>query len=105
MSIQPTEWPQGVIARYLTVGGALVDLIEQPGYTHVSQNTETTAKCTGCHDNHTEDWGFDFWANEHGEPQPPSFDRNGEWATRKARTWAQAHAEKCRALPRPGGAA
>lgn len=64
-------WEAGVIARYLTVGGATVDLT---GGGHA-----TRYRCTGCGD------GTDIGGNEG-----------------RAREIAQGHAEKCRALPRPG---
>lgn len=35
-------WPEGVIARYLTVAGATVDLREDESLRHVGT-------CTGCH--------------------------------------------------------
>lgn len=71
-----SAWPNGVIARYLTVGGATVDIDDR-----------NSSQCTGC----------------------DQTDENDRWVSRtnstsRARTWAQAHAEKCRALPRPDGA-
>ncbi|MFI9154517.1 hypothetical protein [Streptomyces sp. NPDC053367] len=62
-------WPNGVIARYLTLAGATVDL--RGGL------SDTTSSCTGC-----------------GEYEYP----NSESYVRRR---AQAHAEVCRALPRP----
>jgi hypothetical protein len=63
-------WPEGVIARYLTVAGATVDLTGGGNHTYY--------RCTGC------DFGKGTWWNE-----------------RTALDHAQAHAETCRALPRP----
>jgi hypothetical protein len=92
--------PSAVIAQYLTVGGATVDLTEESGYTHVTVLTETVAKCAGCGERHVEEWGWDYWANKRGEEQP-AYQPRGEYATPLARRWAQSHAEKCRAIPRP----
>lgn len=65
-----TVWPDNVIARYLTIVGAHVEITKTNG-------REVRARCTGgC--------GFDvtkFASDAHES--------------------AQAHAEKCRALPRP----
>lgn len=90
-----------VIAQYLTVGGATVDLTEESDYGHVDVATQTAATCLGCGTRHVEDWGWDFWANERGEEQPPTYQRRGEHATPQARRWAQSHADTCRAIPRP----
>ncbi|GHJ18873.1 hypothetical protein [Streptomyces albus] len=68
-------WPEGVIARYLTVGGAKVDV------TDTDEHPE--AVCGGC---------------------PQTFTRNSRYISGSLDTvhrWAQEHAEKCRALPRP----
>lgn len=75
-TIQQTAWPEGVIARYLTVSGATVDLrAERSDGAYID-----SGDCTGC--------GFHI-----------------DWGPLKyARQKAQAHAETCRALPRPDGA-
>jgi hypothetical protein len=83
-----TAWPEGVIARYLTVGGGIVEVETQfaPGLT--AEPIATLTYCTSC-------------------PASDEFDHfiQGEWreawADTRARQWAQAHAEKCRAMPRP----
>lgn len=87
-----TAWPAGVIARYLTKAAEIlgdditVDVAEtEQGY---------QARCRGC--------------------QYTSFDYTSEYALRVvderayarptdllAGDWAQSHAEKCRAMPRP----
>lgn len=84
----PAPWPDNVIARYLTVGGATVDL------TH--RHSETRSKCSGCgtHKDHTTK---DFYYS-HGEPV---YFQNRDTADHNAREWAQTHAETCRAIPRP----
>jgi hypothetical protein len=72
-STSQTPWPDGVIARYLTVAAATVDLRPQPR----NEKTHAYADCTGC--------GLHIhWAR-----------------TEYVREYAQEHAEKCRALPRP----
>ncbi|MFC8423969.1 hypothetical protein ACFUN7_24340 [Streptomyces sp. NPDC057236] len=76
-------WPDGVIARYLTVGGATVDLTEKPD--------EITGVCWGCL-SETNRFHFDPMCEGR---------RMESYVTRQADAWAQAHAEKCRALPRP----
>ncbi|WP_236241142.1 hypothetical protein [Streptomyces sp. CC228A] len=67
----PTAWPKSVIARYLTVAGATVDLTGCGDHTYY--------RCTGC--------GY----TTHGISV----------IERVARERAQGHAETCRALPRP----
>ncbi|WP_369169205.1 hypothetical protein AB5J49_15420 [Streptomyces sp. R28] len=73
-----TDWPEGVIARYLTHAA---ELLHDPDLTvDVAKGTEeSTATCRGC--------GIRWrkWAYETGA----------------VKQWAQQHAEKCRALPRP----
>jgi hypothetical protein len=64
-------WPDGVIARYLTVGGATVDL--------TGSDDRTYGQCTGCPYTMGGTW----------------------WSEDSAHDMAQAHAEKCRAMPRP----
>lgn len=64
-------WPPGVIARYLTVGGATVDLTS-------AGEDRAYRICNGCGD------GKGIW-----------------WHEKTTREYAQKHAEKCRALPKP----
>ncbi|MCL6300497.1 hypothetical protein [Streptomyces kronopolitis] len=71
-----TAWPEGVIARYLNLGGGTADITDKGEESY----WRYAAACTGCpatHETNVEDF---------------------------ARTWAQSHAEKCRAMPRPVGA-
>lgn len=70
-----TPWPAGVIARYLTVAEATVDL--------TGGGDNTYYRCTGCGEGRS---GYSGWIE------------------RRARELAQGHAEFCRALPKPGGA-
>jgi hypothetical protein len=74
MSEQPaTEpWPEGVIARYLNLVGATIDV--------TGNGTHVYARCTACPFGHT-----------------PGL----SWQEARAHELAQGHAEKCRALPRP----
>lgn len=103
MTAQQTPQPQEpqAIARYLTVGGATIDLTEEPGYADITVPTVTIAVCGGCGARHTEDWGWDYWAHQRGEKQPDTYQQRGQHATPQARAWAQAHAETCRAMPKP----
>ncbi|MFI1485815.1 hypothetical protein [Streptomyces sp. NPDC020747] len=95
------DWPVGTIARYLTVGGATVDLTsgEYPydaGDGIVGSRNLTRGACTGCPT--VEDF-------KHWRPvQRMTFVddvRDPETANREALEWAQAHAERCRAMPKP----
>jgi hypothetical protein len=97
---QHAAWPEGVVARYLSVGGAFVDVTERSGFHGRTEPTETHVMCGGCPATHTVDWGWDGYAAEFGQSQD-SFDEGGKTSTPQAREWAQAHAEKCRAMPRP----
>lgn len=65
-----TTWPAGVIGRYLTAGGATVDL-------RATDDNSHWYDCAGCGHRWT-------------HPSESCIRRN-----------AQAHAEKCRAIPRP----
>jgi len=84
MSTDTTTWPTGVIARYLTVGGATVD-IRPVADTEWDDRHEAT--CLGCTAND--------WRAHYRTPVNDLAD---------ARRWAQHHAESCRAMPKPAGA-
>ncbi|WP_037868243.1 hypothetical protein [Streptomyces sp. NRRL S-813] len=95
-TIAPTAWPEGVIARYLTVGGAHVDITYMCNALTPPEPYATLANCTGCpdsseHSHYRMVWGLTAQREE----------RVPEAADKDAREWAQAHAETCRALPRP----
>jgi hypothetical protein len=97
------QWPEGVIARYLTVAGATVDLArKQIRHTFpdgiLGTRGLTSATCTGC----PASGEFPHWRTRTGT-WSGSWDEDipAEKADADARDWAQAHAEKCRALPRP----
>lgn len=70
-----TEWPEGVTARYLTVGGATVDLTDR------TNNSSAHCTAAGCN------WG-----------------KGMSWSHQTTRDCAQEHAETCRAMPKPDGA-
>ncbi|PYC80490.1 hypothetical protein C7C46_12355 [Streptomyces tateyamensis] len=90
MTIPETDtvpvWPEGVLARYLTAGGATVDITRGSG-------VDFTATCLGCGDAQECDH---VSATCIGGPATALKANQGA-----AREWAQAHAERCRALPRP----
>jgi hypothetical protein len=75
-------------ARYLTVGGATVDIVRGEPFADAAD----TATCTGC-GALTRSYG----TSEAGD----SREDRARYAEREARKAAQAHAEKCRAMPAP----
>lgn len=77
VAVAQTAWPEGVIARYLTVVGATVDL--------TGAEYDASGACGGCQKKFS-DSGY----------------VSGSLSV--ARHWAQEHAESCRALPRPADA-
>jgi hypothetical protein len=94
-------WPNDVVARYLTVAGAIVDLTHGDRYYPTDDGigetrNHTLATCTGCRAAEE----FSHWR----VVKRMTFDdkvRDPEAADREACKWAQAHASQCRALPRP----
>ena len=101
---QQAAWPEGVIARYLTVGGGTVDITETgPREARDSEALHVTvATCSGCPATERLQWegGFyDYSSRFHSISREEAVER----AEAKARKWAQAHADTCRAMPRPGG--
>ncbi|MFJ9740845.1 hypothetical protein [Streptomyces sp. NPDC101166] len=110
---QPATWPEGVIARYLTVGGAHVDITAvsvervegESGIMPIGNglsvqlrpkniiDVTVTARCQGCPDQASEQFEGLF-------PSAMSGLIDSCYG-RYARAWAQSHAEKCRALPCP----
>ncbi|MEE4419554.1 hypothetical protein [Streptomyces bugieae] len=103
-----TTWPEGVIARYLTdAGKALGDLNLAVTITEIERDERgggvyvTAAECSGCPSAERFQWedGFyDYGSRWHALTREEALAR----AEAKARNWAQSHAEKCRAMPRPG---
>ncbi|TSB28283.1 hypothetical protein [Streptomyces benahoarensis] len=53
-------WPEGVIARYLTLGGATVDVTPHPRY-----RAPATAECHGCGQMAYAERDLDGWAVKH----------------------------------------
>ncbi|MFE3031548.1 hypothetical protein ACFXKY_07855 [Streptomyces canus] len=90
---EAAAWPEGVIARYLTVAGATVDIRHDMALIHDTEPNLTIASCNGegCTATHFEKWG----------PYAFRTDNGSKAADQEVGKWAQAHAEKCRALPRP----
>jgi hypothetical protein len=74
VTTQPTTWPDGVIARYLTVAG--VALADKAITVDVIRGG-FEAVCRGCGD----EWGNSYAFT--------------------VTNWAQSHAESCRAMPCP----
>lgn len=87
-------WPEGVIARYVTVGGATVDLSQHPHIDDDIELLDAIATCLGCTTSERFCETTPLWGSQ------DALAAN----TATARVWAQRHAETCRALPRPDGA-
>ncbi|MEU9796419.1 hypothetical protein AB0E27_38675 [Streptomyces sparsogenes] len=87
----PTAWPEDVIARYLTAGGSTVDL------SYDTRSGTIAAVCTGelCGWADSTDTKGRFTDTPEQEQQ-----RFQEWLP-VAKKYANDHAEKCRAMPRP----
>ncbi|KAF0646310.1 MULTISPECIES: hypothetical protein [Streptomyces] len=91
-------WPEGVIARYLTVAGTALareDLaVDVETLTTVDHDEPyaTRSTCRGCATWDERDYGL--YRNYHGDARTRASQDD-------ARSWAQQHAETCRALPRP----
>ncbi|WP_141704160.1 hypothetical protein [Planobispora rosea] len=95
-----TAWPEGVIARYLTVGGATVDVSEMSSYYDRTDPTSSVAICLGCDKREVIEWTQSLWSYSENDYVEVT-DEGGEYSTPKVREWAQAHAEKCRSMPKP----
>ncbi|MFE7106613.1 hypothetical protein ACFU98_35235 [Streptomyces sp. NPDC057575] len=101
MTTQTTTWPEGVIARYLAVGGATVDLAHGARYYPTADGigetrNHTSATCVAC----PATAEFSHWR----VVKRMTFDdkvHDPNAADEAARAWAQEHAEKCRAMPKP----
>lgn len=113
MTTTQSTWPEGTLARYLTVGGATVDVsashtsyevgehgrkpigdgLSVLAYPETLIDLTVTAVCTGCQ-RHEE---------RHREGlYPTALDALPGGCYGDAITsWAQSHAEACRAMPRP----
>ncbi|MBK3547863.1 hypothetical protein [Streptomyces sp. MBT60] len=93
---EQTDWPENVLARYLTVGGATVDLTHKLTVHTPPAPLATLASCTGCPT--AEEFShyrvIRGMAMQREEHVPAA-------AEEQARAWAQSHAETCRAIPKP----
>ncbi|NUS76694.1 MAG: hypothetical protein HOV70_10905 [Streptomyces sp.] len=100
---EQTDWPENVLARYLTVAGSslgrddlVVDLTHRLTVHTPPAPLATLASCTGCPT--TEEFShyrvIRGMAMQRQEHEPAAADA-------KARAWAQSHAETCRAIPKP----
>ncbi|HET6359174.1 hypothetical protein [Streptomyces sp.] len=69
-------WPASVLFRFLTIGGATVDISPTDG--------------PGCHRAHC-----------NGCAATSQTRRGSDGLANSVKPWAQAHAETCRAMPRP----
>lgn len=80
--------PNAVIARYLTVGGDIVDITQT--------EQDVRAHCHGCPDAVSGSrWTAPFRSDLTGPDSAAQ-------ATQEAAAWAQRHASTCRAMPSPG---
>ncbi|GGK94238.1 hypothetical protein Ppa06_64560 [Planomonospora parontospora subsp. parontospora] len=92
-------WPEEVIARYLTVAGATVDITAPVAS---GRYQRAVAACTGCTTTRDYEWATYRWGQdsrtwvEFRDATTARLD-----AEKDARGWAQEHAEHCRALPMP----
>ena len=87
---------ESIVSRYLTVGGATVDITKIAGYVDRPEPTHTQAICTGCEETHAVEW---LYQGSYGQLR----DEDGQRATPQARDWAQEHASICRAMPKLQG--
>lgn len=90
-----SAWPEGVIARYLTVGGATVDILDNVDSFRSGATHRVSARCSGA----TCPWnelGCSFYAGHHLDSE--TFEE--DWF-RSLQRRCQQHAEKCRAMPKP----
>ncbi|MFI2084338.1 hypothetical protein ACH43Y_28765 [Streptomyces rubiginosohelvolus] len=93
---EQTDWPENVLARYLTVGGATVDLTHRLTVQTPPAPLATLASCTGCPT--AEEFShyrvIRGMVTQRQEHVPTA-------AGEQARAWAQSHAGTCRAIPKP----
>ena len=93
-------WPEGVIARYITVGGATVDLTHRLTLPPDPEPFATLATCTGCPASE-ERSHYRTYYGAGGFLRDAKEEHEAEAADADARAWAQSHAETCRAMPKP----
>jgi hypothetical protein len=95
---QATTWPEGVIARYLTLGGSTVDIATRLNVHNPPKPFAFLVTCSGCPETkEISHYRLRSVLQSWEEHDPAE-------AEEAAREFAQAHAEKCRAMPRPDGA-
>ena len=96
-----TEWPPGVIARAVTVGGATTDVIDDTTNNGPYYGNSVTHRlhgaCTGerCPETYTT-FAYCFRQGE-----DPEKDEEFQQAIARIQAWAQQHAKTCRWAPRP----
>ena len=88
------EWPENVLARYLSVGGATVDITDD------SRRGYIVATCTGERCGWRERTSIEGYVYDTPEQTQARIE---EWLP-ESQQEAQAHAETCRAMPRPNAA-
>lgn len=94
----PETKTEGVIARYLTVGGTTVELTYRLNVLSPPAPYATAADCTGCPA--SKEFGHWYGSGNHLDGSFEEF-HDAKRATGDARAWAQSHAETCRAMPHP----
>lgn len=87
-TVAQKDWPEDVIARYLTVGGATVDI------TYASHSGTLVTTCFGC--------GHYEWTATGSCPHDPPEKEEAliEKALPEIRALAESHTEKCQ-MPKP----
>ncbi|WP_433382660.1 hypothetical protein [Streptosporangium sp. CA-115845] len=100
MTVANTPWPEGVITRYLTVGGATVDL---HSHRFTAKWSYRGAPYAASPDQRYEVGGFNWrclGCDAYGR-EGDTYNEPGYRALDEARESAQEHAERCRAISRP----
>jgi hypothetical protein len=88
---EQNTWADGTLARYLTVGGATVDIIDMQAIDQLVYH------CTGC------DWNGHRNLMKNIDDTPKQIAERIAEQLPEVRRLSQAHAEKCRAMPRLDG--
>lgn len=87
-AVQAEPWPEGVVARYLNLAGAYVDVVA----TFVYNEDPVEVLCRGCGRDRRVSVSFNF---------PSDLDDARVKAVEGAQREAQEHAESCRAMTKP----
>lgn len=94
-----TAWPENVTARYLTVGGATVDMEIKNTGTYDWQRVQARCTASSCGAaSESEARSMDF---RNGLRDGQEHQRARDHLVKELHPWAQSHAETCRAMPRP----